>query len=209
VPVPIRVGAPSDAFPWAWSVVPWFDGLPASTLQPAGRRAWARALADFIADLHLPAPEDAPANPYRGVPLAARDAVVRPRLTSFEASGRLLAVWESALRAPPWDGPPVWLHGDLHPANLIVRDRRLAAVIDFIDLTSGDPATDLATAWLTFDAAGRADFRAALDARCGHRAETWARARGWALALASAIADDTNRAMAALAAHTLRHVLLD
>ncbi len=209
VPVPVRVGTPSDTFPWPWSVVPWFAGVAASTTTPAHRRTWARALAGFLADLHQPAPADAPLNPYRGGPLSARDAVVRPRLASFEASDRLLAVWESALEASPWDGPPVWLHGDSHPANVIVRDGSLAAVIDFIDLTSGDPATDLATAWLTFDTEGRADFRASLDARCGHRAQTWARARGWALALASAIADDVDPAMTAIAAHALRHVVLD
>jgi aminoglycoside phosphotransferase (APT) family kinase protein len=49
-----------------------------------------------------------------------------------------------------WDGPPIWLHGDLHPFNLVVNQGRLSAVIDFGDLCAGDPATDLAVAWMLF-----------------------------------------------------------
>ena len=56
-----------------------------------------------------------------------------------------------------WSGPPVWIHGDLHPCNLLVTDGRLSAVLDFGNLTAGDPATDLSVAWM--------------------------RARGWGLAL--------------------------
>jgi aminoglycoside phosphotransferase (APT) family kinase protein len=75
------------------------------------------------------------------------------------------------------------LHGDLHPANLLLRDGRLAAVLDFGDVTAGDPATDLATAWLTFDPPAREAFRgeAAPDAA------TWRRARGWAVGMATAM----------------------
>ena len=82
--------------------------------------------------------------------------------------------------APDWDGPALWLHGDPHPANLLVHDGRLRAVIDFGDLTSGDPASDLSTAWLTFDAEGRAAFRD----RLAYDAATWRRAQAWALHMA-------------------------
>lgn len=34
--------------------------------------------------------------------------------------------------------PPVWLHGDLHTANLLVSEGALPAVIDFGDITSAD-----------------------------------------------------------------------
>lgn len=211
VPAPLKIGAPSAQFPWPWSIVPWFTGDAASTTAPADRRGWARALADFVADLHQRAAGDAPANPYRGVPLAIRDAAVPLRIGNHPSSRHLLAVWNAALEAPPWAGPPVWLHGDLHPANLVVRgpEPELMAVIDFIDLTSGDPATDLATAWLTFDVEGRADFRSQVDARCAHPDETWARARGWALALASAMTQSADPVMAACAAHTFEEVLRD
>ncbi|GAA4965719.1 hypothetical protein GCM10023238_36720 [Streptomyces heliomycini] len=35
-----------------------------------------------------------------------------------------------ALRAPGWDGPPVWLHADLMPGKLLVDGGRLTSVID-------------------------------------------------------------------------------
>jgi aminoglycoside phosphotransferase (APT) family kinase protein len=173
------------------------------------RRSWAVALADFVADLHQSAPTNAPVNRYRGVPLATRAATVPLRLGEHPSSDRLLPVWESALTAAPWEEAPVWLHGDLHPANLVVRRRRIAAVIDFIDLTSGDPATDLAAAWLTFDAEGRCDFRDRLDARRAYVPATWERARGWALALAAAMAERADPVMAACAADTFEEVLSD
>jgi aminoglycoside phosphotransferase (APT) family kinase protein len=75
----------------------------------------------------------------------------------------------------------VWLHGDLHPANILVHHGQLSAVIDFGDLTSGDPATDLSVAWMLFpEAAHREVF---WDAYGQAGADTMTRARGWALSL--------------------------
>jgi aminoglycoside phosphotransferase (APT) family kinase protein len=218
VPSPVRVGIPSDgstglAFPWAWSVVPWFGGVSALGVDRASRRDVAPDLAAFVAALHVPAPPEAPANPFRGVPLAARDEPVRERLTSGHVpdDGSLLDLWSRLVEAPAWNGPALWLHGDLHPANLVLAPggRRLAAVVDFGDMTSGDPATDLATAWITFDAAGRRSFRDAVTARCGTDDATWERARAWALVLGTAFAahSDDHPAFARLGAETLAQVL--
>jgi len=77
----------------------------------------------------------------------------------------------------------LWLHGDLHPANVLVHEGRVSAVIDFGDVTSGDPATDLAVAWMMFPAEARPAFRAAAG---DHDEDTWTRARAWALSLALA-----------------------
>jgi aminoglycoside phosphotransferase (APT) family kinase protein len=52
----------------------------------------------------------------------------------FLANGwdnELFRVWDSALSAPRYAGPPVWLHGDLHPANILVTDGQVSGVIDF------------------------------------------------------------------------------
>jgi aminoglycoside phosphotransferase (APT) family kinase protein len=128
-------------------------------------------------------------NPVRGVPLAARDQDVRRRLDggSVPRAGEARALWDELCSVPAWPGQALWLHGDLHPANLITGGGRLAAVVDFGDLTAGDPATDLAAAWLVFDGAGRRIFRKSLEVRRDFDAETWRRARGWALNMATAL----------------------
>jgi aminoglycoside phosphotransferase (APT) family kinase protein len=178
--------------------VPWLPGVSALSFASAGATpdAAAENLAAFVAAMGAPAPADAPANPYRGVPLAARDADVRARLARgrMADSVALARVWERSLAASAWTGPPVWVHGDLHPGNLLVHgDGRLAAVVDFGDLTSGDPATDLATAWLTFGPRGREDFIRALGRLVEVDEATWERARGWALVLGTALADVLDR----------------
>ncbi|PJI85694.1 aminoglycoside phosphotransferase family protein [Luteimicrobium subarcticum] len=189
VPLPVRVGRPTDGYPYPWSVVPWFDGVAAAATPVPERSAWAAHLANTLAALHTPAPADAPPNPYRGVPLAERTEVFRERLEIVpdRDARHLSQIWDTGLDAAPYDDVPRWLHGDPHPANLVVRPGapdRLAALVDFGDVTSGDPASDLATAWLTFDAAGRASFRAVYDDVHGGDGPRWVRARAWAASFA-------------------------
>jgi aminoglycoside phosphotransferase (APT) family kinase protein len=210
VPAPVRIGRPSGTFPWAWSIVRWIDGVDGADVSPAERASAARPLAEFMAALHIPAPDDAPKNPVRGVPLADRDAAVQQRLGQLAERmpvAGLADLWRTALEAPRWDGPPLWLHGDPHPGNLLLTPDRsgLAAVIDFGDVTAGDPATDLATAWLTFEPDARAVFRAHLESLTPVDEATWMRATGWAVVMASALAahSDDNPRMRSLAAHAL------
>lgn len=193
VPNPVRVGAPSAAlgYPWVWGIVPWIDGVPAAAVPPAARTGWAEHLAEALVALHRPAPDDAPESQVRGVPIADRSAAFEERLGLLpeRLHVRARAIWADALAAPVYQEAPVWLHGDPHPANLVVDGDRLAAVIDFGDVTSGDPASDLGMMWLTFDAEGRRRFRAATDAGArdgrGWDAATWTRAKGWGLTYAT------------------------
>jgi aminoglycoside phosphotransferase (APT) family kinase protein len=180
VPVPVRIGVPSATYPWSWSVVPWFDAVAAHHTAVDDRTAWAAQLAGVFLALHRPAPPSAPVNPVRGIPVPRDRIVERLALLDHPDTDRILERFRDLAGAPAWDGPAVWLHGDPHPANLLVHDGSLRAVIDFGDLTSGDPASDLATAWLTFDADGRHAFRD----RLGYDDATWRRAQAWALHLA-------------------------
>ncbi|MFF4418626.1 aminoglycoside phosphotransferase family protein [Streptosporangium sp. NPDC001559] len=206
LPVPVRTGVPGEGYPWPWTIAPWFEGRPAADVPPSGRSCLAVPLADFMTGLRRPAPPDAPRNPVRGVPLAARDQAVRQRLSSIPRSAGLLSLWERLAALPPWRGPALWLHGDPHPGNLLIGGDGLAAVLDFGDLTGGDPATDLAAAWLVFDEDAREIFRSGVDAD----ETTWERARGWALVMGTALAahsaDDPG--MAAVGDHVLRQVTL-
>ena len=154
------------------------------------RSGWAGTLAGALAALHAPAPHDYPVNPVRGVPLGARAAAFGDRLSHLADSGALdpssirplRALWEAGLRVRAWDRPPVWIHGDLHPGNLLAEGGTLVGIIDFGDVTAGDPAYDLAVAWLGFDQGGRAAFVRATRAR--YDDDTWTRARAWAAAVA-------------------------
>jgi aminoglycoside phosphotransferase (APT) family kinase protein len=210
IPVPIRTGTPSWRYPWSWTVSPWIEGRSTLGLSPAERGPLAAPLGDALAALHAPAPADAPQNPVRGVDLRSRDATVRGRLTASAspAARGLEALWAELVDARPWSREPVWIHGDPHPGNVLVRDGRLAALIDFGDVCAGDPATDLAAGWLFFEADDRAVFRAAADARRGYEPADWVRARAWALILGTAFDahSDDDPAMSALAAHTLTQV---
>lgn len=211
VPVPLRAGVAGEGFPWAWSVCPWFAGTAAVATDLADPEAAAEMLAGFLAALHHPAPADAPQNPFRGVRLAARDRLVQSYLEMLGPAVDQSLVrtrWDAACALPPHDATPVWLHGDLHPANLVVRDGAIAAVVDFGDLTGGDPATDLAIAWMLFAPPARARFRGALG---GIDAPTWQRAAGNELAHALACLARSADAplMARMGRRTLDAVLAD
>jgi aminoglycoside phosphotransferase (APT) family kinase protein len=218
---PLRAGRPGPGYPWHWSVCRWIDGAAGTTVPRADRAPVARPLARFLVQFQQEAPADAPVSPVgRGGPLAGRDDIVRSRLATLPSLPslpglpveRLLGVWASALAAPEWSRPPLWLHGDLHPGNLVLAaDGTLAGVVDFGDLCSGDPATDLAAAWLVFDAAGREAFRSELDALRPTDAATWDRARGWALSMGSAMvaSSDDSPDFLALGLEILAAVLED
>ncbi|WP_199521786.1 aminoglycoside phosphotransferase family protein, partial [Jiangella anatolica] len=179
VPTPLRLGEPSERFGQPWTVTTWVDGEPADRVPVTRGDDSADVLAGFLRALHQLAPADAPDSSDRGV------ALERLADATDEGIGTLVppalvpaarAVWADGVAAPPWTGPPTWLHGDLHPANVTVADGTLAGVLDFGELCAGDPATDLAAAWTLLPAGAAARFFRAYgevdDA-------TVRRARGW------------------------------
>ena len=188
VPVPLRIGRPGAGFPWSWSVVPWLRGHSALVAPPRDQTVMAVALVRFLRALHQSAPQNAPSNPLRGVPLAARTESMQEHLRQLDGlvdRRAVLRLWERVLSTPRWSGAPLWIHGDLHPGNLLVDGSgRLSAVIDFGDLAAGDPATDLAVLWMLLPPSERAAFLTTAREEL-HRGDdhTVMRARGWALAL--------------------------
>ncbi|MGO1316788.1 MAG: aminoglycoside phosphotransferase family protein [Cellulomonadaceae bacterium] len=214
VPEPVALGVPSAQYPWPWAVVRHVPGPIVAQVPRAVRSELAEPLAAFVAALHREGPDDGPRSAVRGVPLRQRAQAVGARLASGAVphAPSLREIWSRALDAPEWSGAPQWLHGDLHPANMVAGPGpTLAGVIDFSDLTLGDPATDLATAWLTFDATGRTRFRAALAHRHPLDDPVWVRARGWALTMATAlvVASDDVPAQRDLGLETVRELCTD
>ncbi len=184
---PLRAGRPGSGFPWSWSICRWLPGTSALVTEPDDPFGAAEVLGRFVSELHHPAPDDAPDNPWRGVPLSERAGRVHEeldRLGDRVDGTAVLACWSELLATPPWTGPPMWLHGDLHPGNILVDGGGVSAVIDLGDLTSGDPATDLAVGWMLLPPPARPAFRAAAGAIDD---DTWTRGRAWALTLALAI----------------------
>ena len=209
IPVPVFAGRPTADYPWPWSITPWFGGASAADAPPADLDATARTLAGFVAALHTPAPAEAPANAFRGVALAERAAAVEQRAHSLDDRIDLnttMRVWHELAATEPWNGPALWLHGDLHPSNMLTHDGALSAVIDWGDLTAGDPATDLSIAWMLFDRHQRGVFRDLADID----AATWRRAAGWALNLSLAyLTGDDSTSMPAIGRATLAEVLAE
>jgi aminoglycoside phosphotransferase (APT) family kinase protein len=182
VPGPLAVGSPGDGYPHPWSVYRWIDGEPAATARVDDRTTFAVALADFLLALQRVDPAGGPEpglhNWFRGGPLRKYEVLLTGALDRVEAMPRdaIMEVWAAALRSS-WDGRPVWFHGDVAPGNLLVRDGRLSAVIDFGTCGVGDPACDLAIAWTFLFGTSRDVFRE----RLAVDPATWVRGRGWAL----------------------------
>lgn len=215
IPVPLGKGMPGEGYPWQWSIYRWFEGENATNEPVADPHQAARTIAQFITALQKIDPTDGPLpgahNSHRGVPLAARDSATRRAIEALQGivdPESTAAAWETALRAPEWNGPSVWIHGDLQSGNLLVQRGQIGAVIDFGCLGVGDPACDLQIAWNFLSADSRDVFRTALSVDDA----TWARGRGWALSwglIALPYYQTTNPVLAGIARRAIAEVLTD
>ncbi|MEV0617755.1 aminoglycoside phosphotransferase family protein [Nonomuraea sp. NPDC050404] len=160
IPAPVRIGEPSARFPRPWTIMTWVPGEPLDLVPITRGDHAADTLAAFLRALHVRAPAEAPDSTDRGGhPKECTGGFERflRDVTPGDAAD-VRAVWDDAVAAPEWAGPRLWLHGDLHPANVVVSDGTLSGVIDFGDLFAGDPAWDLAAAWVLLPAGAAARF---------------------------------------------------
>jgi aminoglycoside phosphotransferase (APT) family kinase protein len=213
VPEPHAKGSPGEGYAFHWSVYRWLEGEIWTIGRIGDLREAAADLAQFITGLQridtTGGPRPRPGG--KGAPLAQRDPAVRAAIAASHGmvdTNAVTAAWDAVLEVPMWDGPPVWVHGDLaRPGNLVVVGGRLSAVIDFGCLCVGDPACDLSVAWTLFSGESRDLFRAALSVDDA----TWERGRGWALTWVEALPYyvSTNPSMVAEARHAIDEVLAD
>jgi aminoglycoside phosphotransferase (APT) family kinase protein len=183
IPAPVGHGRAGEEYPWPWSVYRW---LPGRTVRAAGVRdmdEFALDVADFLLALQGADAAGGPAagahSFFRGADPAHYDAETREaiRLLGDRIDGRRATrLWEEGLAAR-WTGDPVWFHGDIADGNLLTREGRLAAVLDFGTSGVGDPACDLAIAWTFLRGESRRIFRERVGADDG----MWARGRAWTL----------------------------
>jgi aminoglycoside phosphotransferase (APT) family kinase protein len=209
IPKPLARGMPADWYPCPWAIYGWIDGSPYRDDLIRDERQAAHDLANFILELRNADMRGAPRGGRK--PLRDLDAATR---AAIEASRGVIdpemvsAAWTYALESPPWDGKPVWIHGDLLRSNLLVQGGRLCAVIDFGSVGIGDPAADVVPAWSVFNKVGREPFRQALDVDD----RTWCRARGYALHQALLIIPyypKTNPEFVAMAKRTVEEILTE
>lgn len=183
IPAPVAMGQPGNGYPWPWSVYRWLQGSAASASARIEMDDFARELAHFLRALQSIETAGAPMagahNFFRGGPVSTYDAETRDAIAALSDRidvTRATALWQAAL-ASQWQQPNVWVHGDIAASNLLIRDGRLAAVIDFGSCAVGDPACDLTIAWTFLAGSARTEFREAMPLD----ESTWQRARGWAL----------------------------
>lgn len=182
IPVPVALGEPTVEFPYRWSIYRWCEGENPILHRVETPEALAVDLAQFITELRGVDTAGAPLA-TRGIPLQERDAPTRKamdELRSIMDISEIEDAWITALAVPPWTKPPVWVHADITPGNILVVDGRLQAIIDFGATGIGDPAVDLIVAWNLLPREVRPIFRA----RAGVDDATWKRGRGWALSIA-------------------------
>lgn len=195
VPQPVAIGQPGQGFPWRWAIHTWIDGEPVSPGCLLDIDQAVDDLVEFLSALHSLDLPDAPAS-ERNVPIDNDEELVlwAVRELGDEFDARVLErIWQDATAAPSWTGGPVLVHADLMNGNILARNGRIVAVIDWGLFGWGDPANDLDPAWELFEPSHRRRFRESLaldDA-------TWARGRGWAVKSAVGVLyyRDTNPTM--------------
>lgn len=210
IPDILGKGNPDANFPFHWFICRWIDGENAATSHITDLRQTAVDLAEFLKALQKIDPIGGPPS-RRGLPLFSQDKDVRAALESLHGmipnTGLLSEIWKECLQASLWDKEPVWIHGDLLPANLIIQNGKLTAIIDFGLMGIGDPACDLIAAWSLLTADTRDIFRATLNVDDA----TWIRGRGWALSIALIILPyywDTNPGLVTVAKRMIKEILV-
>ena len=208
VPAPVFEGAPTDEYPFAWSLVPWFHGECADIAPPHSSEA--QVFANFVRAVHVPAPDNAPRNSMRDCGLTGKQMDTERRMANIAHRDDLITpalkkLWHAALEVDI-DVPQTWIAGDIHARNVITRDGKLAAFIDWGDMCAGDRATDLSGIWNLFPE--RSAREAAVSAY-GMSEATLLRSKGWAIfcgviLLETGLQDDARHA--AMGESTLRRL---
>lgn len=214
IPNPLEMGKPGEGYPWNWSVYRWLEGENQTRENLSDPKQAAIDLAHFLLALQridITGGPSAREHELRGEPLSTRDEYTREAIKALHGTidaDAVTKVWEGALHSPEWTRPPVWFHGDVLPGNLLFRNGKLSAGIDFGGLGVGDPACDLMIAWNLFTGESREAFRLALSLDDA----TWIRGRGHALSQALIFIPyymNTNPVGVRTAWHVVNEVLSD
>ena len=187
-PIPIRNGQPTHFYPWHWSVLPWLKGETANRQQPDDDQV--ELFVECLKKLHQPAPDNAPKNNFRGVPLIERAEDIEKRLASLKLKTNFITkeieeIWQAALNTTITE-KQCWIHGDMHTRNILVHEGKISGIIDWGDMTSGDVANDLVPIWMLW---GNPTTRQRALDLYGITPEILARAKGWVIYFCAVLLD--------------------
>ncbi|MBP9792270.1 MAG: phosphotransferase [Rickettsiales bacterium] len=185
IPKPIFMGHPSKRYPWHWSIYEYLDGDSANSILLSDQEleGLAHDLGVVLNELHKIDITDAPLpglhNYWRGEHISVYENGALRYFVQLEGlidSEQVLSIWKKAV-ITKWQNSPLWIHGDLASSNILVKDGKLYAVIDFGGCAQGDPACDLMIAWMFFKGKSRQIFKNTIKLN----EDTWLRAKAWAL----------------------------
>lgn len=185
IPAPIKMGKPSDDYPYAFSIYKWLDGSSANhvTLDEQSLENLAFDLATFLKELQAITDVEGPSpgqhNWYRGDHISVYDSGAREqiaKLADIIDSNSAIDLWDRAC-GTKWNKEPIWIHGDFAFGNILIKYNKLSGVIDFGGTAMGDPACDLVIAWTYLSGKARDVFITEM----GLDEDIWLRARAWAL----------------------------
>lgn len=185
VPELVGIGSSDGPYPFRWAITSWIEGIPIDTQSGAIDPCLASQVGEFLAKLHLLDASDGPQpgrdNFHRGGSLRTYEVEARLALQQLSLDG-LGKTLERALESDP--SSRHWVHGDVSPGNLLVRNQHLVGVIDWGLCAVGDPACDVAFGWTFLKGKARDAFleSVSVDEACLERA------RGWALWKAAILA---------------------
>lgn len=185
IPVPIKMGVPSQSYPYPFSIYKWLEGTSINLLKLDTEMLEQLAfdLAKFLKEMQnidsVEGPSPGQHNWWRGDHVSVYDKGAREQISQLSGMINVqhaVDLWEKACKTK-WDNPPVWIHGDFAVGNMLIHNGKLSAVIDFGGMSLGDPACDLVIAWTYLSENSREIFinEMRLDQN------TWLRARAWAL----------------------------
>lgn len=185
IPVPIKMGAATQDYPYPFSIYKWLEGRSINllVLDDDVVEQLAFDLAKFLKELqsihNVEGPLPGQHNWWRGDHISVYDKGARSQIAELSTvinGDKAIDLWERACKTK-WDKSPVWIHGDFAIGNMLLLDGKLSAIIDFGGIALGDPACDLVIAWTFLKDSARDIFirEMALDE------DTWLRAKAWAL----------------------------
>lgn len=185
IPKPIKMGYPSEDYPFPFSIYTWCDGISLNlfNLEDETYKQLAFDCALFLKELqnikNVDGPMPGQHNWWRGDHVSVYDKGFYDqikKITGYIDINKATNLWESACKTK-WNKSPVWVHGDFAIGNILVNKGILSAVIDFGGLAVGDPACDLVIAWTYFTGNARDIFIKEMHLDD----DTWLRAKAWAL----------------------------